>query len=287
MAQLRVAPLPKHWPRHVKSAVVRAISLAATVFTAARGRASREKTVVIRLRAELQTAKSEIALLKKEISIKNERLKRIPPHNRPFYNPFERMRILKLKAARGWSTSQAAEAFLLTGQTISSWLGRTDEEGESALIQLKEPVNKFPDFVRYIVRQLKLFFPDMGKDRIARILARAGLHLGSTTVGRMLKAKDPPVRDAVELRVPSPSRVVTAKHPNHVFHVDLTVVPTKAGFWVPWFPFCFLQTWPFCWWVAVVVDHYSRLVIGFAVFPKDPTSLEIRSFLGRVFHNAG
>jgi putative transposase len=171
--------------------------------------------------------------------------------------------------------------------TVSSWMRRVDEEGENALIRLTEPVNKFPDFVHFIVRQLKLFFPDMGRDRIACILARAGLHLGSTTVGRMLKTGKPPARDVGKLEAPAPSRAVTAKYPNHVFHVDLTVVPTKAGFWVPWSPFCWLQVWPFCWWVAVVVDHYSRLVVGFAVFPKDPTSLETRNFLGRVFHNAG
>jgi transposase InsO family protein len=287
MAQDFFISLPKHWSRHIKSAVLHAISLASMAFTAARGKASREKALVIRLRAELQVARSEIALLKEEISIKNERLKRIPPHNRPFYNPPERMRILNLKAARGWSTPQAADAFLLNDQTVSSWLRRIDEQGENALIRLQKPVNKFPDFVHFIVRQLKLFFPDMGRDRIACILARAGLHLGATTVARMLKKDKPPAKDAMKLEVPAPSRVVTAKYPNHVYHVDLTVVPTKAGFWVPWFPFCFLQVWPFCWWVAVVVDHYSRLVVGFAVFPKDPTSIEIRNFLGRVFHNAG
>jgi putative transposase len=287
MTQHHVIPLPKHWHKHIKSAVLHAVSLASMVLTATRGRVSKQKAPVVRLRAELEVARSEIALLKEEISIKNERLKRIPPHNRPFYNPFERMRILKLKAARGWSTSQAADAFLLNDQTVSSWMRRIDEEGKNALIQLREPVNKFPDFVHFIVRQLKLFFPDMGKDRIARILARAGLHLGATTVARMLKTGKPPAKDAGKLEPPAPSRVVTAKHPNHVYHVDLTVVPTKAGFWVPWFPFCFLQVWPFCWWVAVVVDHFSRLVVGFAVFPKDPTSIDIRSFLGRVFHNAG
>jgi len=42
------------------------------------------------------------------------------------------MRILKVKAARGWSTRQAAEAFLLNEQTISSWLRRVDEGGERA-----------------------------------------------------------------------------------------------------------------------------------------------------------
>ena len=72
-------------------------------------------------------------------------------------------------------------------------MNRLDEEGPSALVQLAEPVNKFPDFVRYIVQQLKTLCPILGKVKIAQILARAGLHLGATTVGRMLKAKPGPL----------------------------------------------------------------------------------------------
>jgi len=28
---------------------------------------------------------------------------------------------------------------------------RIDDQGDKALLQLREPVNKFPDFVRYVV----------------------------------------------------------------------------------------------------------------------------------------
>ncbi len=49
------------------------------------------------------------------------------------------------------------------------------------------PVNKFPDFVAHCVRNLKTLSPTLGKVKIAETLARAGLHLGTTTVGRMLK----------------------------------------------------------------------------------------------------
>ena len=80
----------------------------------------------------------------------------------------------------------------------------------------------------------------------------------------------------------SSDRVVTAKHANHVWHTDLTAVPTRAGFWAPWLPFALPQCWPFCWWLAVVIDHYSRRAMGFSVFPKRPTSLAVRSFLGRM-----
>jgi len=76
------------------------------------------------------------------------------------------MRILQLKAARGWSGGQVARAFMIDEQTMRSWLRRVDEEGDSALIQISEPVNNFPDCVRYLVKQLKVILPTMGKARI-------------------------------------------------------------------------------------------------------------------------
>ena len=42
-------------------------------------------------------------------------------------------------------------------------------------MQLREPVNKFPDFVRHVVQRLKALCPTMGKVKIAQTLARAGL----------------------------------------------------------------------------------------------------------------
>jgi transposase InsO family protein len=197
------------------------------------------------------------------------------------------MQILKLKAARGWSASQIAEVFAITEETIDSWLKRVDEEGESALVQISEPANKFPDFVRYLVKQLKALCPTMGKVRIAEVLARAGLHLGATTVARILKETEPVPEDVAGALEIIEARHVTAKHPGDVWHVDLTTVPTGGGFWVPWLPLALPQSWPFCWWVVVVVDHFSRAVVGFAVFFGRPTSVEVQQVLGRAIRHAG
>jgi hypothetical protein len=54
--------------------------------------------------AELERANTEIALLEEELTIKDSRRSRIAPRRRPYYRPVPRMRILKLKAARGWMT---------------------------------------------------------------------------------------------------------------------------------------------------------------------------------------
>jgi transcriptional regulator with XRE-family HTH domain len=130
----------------------------------------------------------EMLLLKDELRLKDARMSRIPAQRRPHHLPTERLAILELRAARGWSQAQTSDRLLVTPATIASWTGRLDEEGPAALVQMREPVNRFPDFVAYLVRRLKTLCPTMGKVRIAQVLARAGLHLGSTTVARMLAA---------------------------------------------------------------------------------------------------
>ena len=44
---------------------------------------------------------------------------------------------------------------------------------------------------------------------------------------------------------------------------------------------------PFCWWMAIVVDHSSRLVVGFAIFKRRPTSFQLNSFLGMAIRRSG
>jgi len=195
------------------------------------------------------------------------------------------MAILQLRAARGWSLKQTADAFLVSSETIASWMKRVDEEGPDALLQLHQPVNRFPELVRYLVQRLKVLCPTMGKVKMAQTLARAGLHMGKSTVGRILQEKPapPPQKDA-QTRT---GRVVTSKYPNHLWLVDLTTVPIGSGFWCSWFPAALPLRWPFCHWLAIVVDHFSRRIQGFAIFDHEPDSLEIRMFLGRTIQAIG
>ena len=93
--------------------------------------------------------------------------------------------------------------------------------------------------------------------------------------------------DAEAEESPVSARVVKAKCPDHIWHVDLSVVPTAAGFWVPWLPFSMPQRWPFCWWVAVVIDHFSRRVCGFALFANMPTSADVCAFPDQVSKRTG
>jgi putative transposase len=294
-------PLPNIWSAHVKSAILHIVALAQYALTYSRSWAADSSNQRVRLKAECDRLEQEVALRGEEIRIKDVRMAQIDPQRRPHYHPTERMAILELRAARGWSLEQAAKVFVVTAETISSWVQRIDEAGAGALVQTFQPVNKFPELVRYLVQRLKVLCPTLGKQKIAQVLCRAGLHLGTTTVGRILK-EDPhpkpaekpavspqPAADVTRVeKAPAESvrRVVTAKRINHVWHVDLTLVPTGWGFWASWLPFSLPQCWPFGYWVAVVIDHFSRRAMGFALFKKDPASRDVRSFLGRAMHQA-
>ncbi len=169
-------PLPRGWSKAVRAGVLYAISVAAMAMTSAWSRASRSSRQ--RSLAEVDRLRSENALLTEELDLKDSRWARVPARRRPYYGPVQRMRILELRAARGWSTQQTADRFLVREETIASWMRRLEEEGEAGLVQLEAPVNKFPDFVAYLVRLLKRTCPALGKAKIAQMLARAGLRVG-------------------------------------------------------------------------------------------------------------
>jgi len=268
------ASLPKS---AVRSAMLHFISLAKYAAVHTCSWAADSSNARVRFRAERDRSLEDAALLREEMRIKDARMASVPSHRRPYYAPRERLAILEVRAARGWSLEQTADSFLVTPKTVASWMKRLDEKGADALVQLPGPVNKFPDFVRYAVQRLQTLCPTLGKKKPAEVLARAGLHLATTTIGRIRQEKPtgPPVPSEHQSR----TRVVTAKRPNHVWHIDLTTVPTQTGFWCAWLPLAFPQSWPFCWWIAVVLDHYSRRVMAFAIFRSAPKSVDVRTFL--------
>ena len=136
--------LPEDWPSHLRTGVLHVISLAQVALTAARARVKR-RGVVGRLRAKVQEQAGEISLLTEELKLKDRRMARVKPRRRPHYRATERLRILELKAARGWSKVQAADRFFLGPATITEWTKRVDEEGENAFLQPPGPSNGFPE----------------------------------------------------------------------------------------------------------------------------------------------
>ncbi len=144
-------PLPKSWGTRVKSAILHTIALAQYALTYSRSWAADSSNQRLRLKAECDRLQQEVALLREEIRIKNVRMAQLDPQRRPHYPSTERMAILQLRAVRAWSLEQTAKVFLVTADTISSWIRRIDEEGADALVQVASPVNKLPDYSRYLV----------------------------------------------------------------------------------------------------------------------------------------
>lgn len=271
----------------VNAAILHALALARLSLVAARGSVVKSRSGRVRLRAELAEAIAELAMLREELRIKDERIARLDPRRRPHYPAADRLAILALRAARGWTLTQTAARMFVEAKTLAAWLARVDEQGVDALVRTSVPINRFPRFVEDIVRRMKTLCPAMGKKRIAETLARAGVHLGVSTVSRMLKRRVSP-RSAPASEPKRESGIsVRATRPNEVWQTDLTTVPTAAGLWVPWLPFTLHQRWPFAWCVAAVVDTFSRRVIGFRVFDSAPTASDLRPFFAQCIRTEG
>ncbi len=158
--------LPQGWQQAVKSTMLHVISLAQYAVVHTRSWAVNSQVARVRLKAENDQLRQHAAHLTEEIRIKDARMMRIPAQKRPHYLPTDRMSILEVRAANGWSMQQTADAFLVTTATIASWMSRLDEQGADALVQNREPVNRFPDFVRYAVQRLKTLCPTLGQVKI-------------------------------------------------------------------------------------------------------------------------
>src|SRR5262245_40122453 len=152
MPARRRLTVPKNWIHSIQAALVHVISLAQYALVYARSWAGNSTSARVRLAAKENQLEQEIALLREEIRIKDARLAKTAPAQRPHYQPAERLAILELRAARCWSLAQTARVFQVTAATIASWCQRLDEHGPATLLRTTVPVNKFPDFVRYAVQ---------------------------------------------------------------------------------------------------------------------------------------
>jgi hypothetical protein len=77
-------PVPRQWSEQVKSAFIHVISLASSAFTSTCALASKRRATVTRMKAELAQAYQEIALLREELKIKDDRFGRVSPHRKPY-----------------------------------------------------------------------------------------------------------------------------------------------------------------------------------------------------------
>ena len=120
----------------------------------ARGWAANSINARVRLQAKLEEAENKIQLLQEKLRIKDSRFSRIDSKNRPRFCPGERMQILQLRAAQGWTKAETAKRFGICENTITSWSKRLDDN--SGFLSLgKYPANKFPEFVSFIAKRME------------------------------------------------------------------------------------------------------------------------------------
>ena len=94
-----------------------------------------------------------------------------------------------------------------------------------------------------------------GSPRICEDLVRAGEQFGKNTVALLMQRAG-----IVPKTVPAPNRLereFVAKHPNQRWVSDITFIPTRQG-WL---------------YLAVIIDLYSRAVIGWAMHKRMKTEL--------------
>ncbi len=92
--------LPVGWSQRVGSALLQVISLAQFALAYTRGWAVNSQVARVRLKAENDRLRQQVAWLTEEIRIKDACMMRIAPKKRTHYMPDERMDILELRVAR-------------------------------------------------------------------------------------------------------------------------------------------------------------------------------------------
>lgn len=279
-------PVPERWPLLIRQAMLHAVSIAHFSIVCALSRAENSKCYEANLKGKIDRLEAELAQVKNQNRILISRFSRIPSRQRPYYSPNERMDILCHKAACGWKLKKTAEAFLTDEATISSWMKKIDN---GSLVKISVPWNKYPEFLKYASLKFKALVPTMGKKKISEYFVRSGLYLSAASIGRYLK-DSPPVspggNDTEASEADEKIKSIKSKHLGNIWNIDLTVVPT-CGLWVSWIPNALPQTWPFCWWLLVIVDHFSRKAVGFALFKKQPSSEEVTAALDKAIVKNG
>jgi hypothetical protein len=96
-----------------------ASALALAVATEVRGWALNSPIERVRLRAEAERLRALLAQRTEELDLMTTRFERVPAKNRPHFSPPERLRVLSLKAACGWSAAETGRRLLLAPSTVT------------------------------------------------------------------------------------------------------------------------------------------------------------------------
>jgi transposase InsO family protein len=204
------------------------------------------------------------------------RLDRIEPRSRPHYSPECRFRILCHMRTYLLSVEEAAYRFRITPQTLYNWLSDSrrhpDAQSVGSLLKPVPPLRRYADVVRAIARRMK----DSGfggAGQVAATLARLGWKISATSAWRFAKERSIPPPQGPGTPTSKAQNCVYGRYPNHLWLVDITRVPTI-------FPFLHFH-------LAVVLDAFSRMPLGAAVFLLEPSASALSALLTSTIGRCG
>ncbi len=241
--------------------------LLSQAYQLARIRLASVASPTLRLLTQRDHALNDARLLRRELATLRAQRQSLPPHRRPDYKAEQRLAILQLRRLRGWTIKKTARRFVVHPNTIRSWIKAIEGRGNQSLLTDAIRWNRLADAVRWTAHELRRLCPEpeFGTRTIARQLVRAGLAVSRSTVQRVLREsppRSPPRRRRLPMAAAAgvqPDRLLLPKHPNHVWHMDLTSLR------ILWFRFT----------VAAILDGFSRKLVCFYVYARTPNQQKL------------
>jgi transposase len=224
--------------------------------------------------AEKRVLRNENQALRILVELLQNRLKVMPPKNRPHFRPQDRLTVLRLIWSGMWSVKDASSRLVLSRSTINRWLRIFQGAGETSKVGLffgKPPWNKLADAVRDLIRDCRLEFPEpeIGVRTIVAQIVRVGVSVSRSTARRVLRTppKDKTADAATVKREADEAPTVPTHHIlkptviNRTWHVDLT---TFRVFWLNMH-------------VLAILDGFSRRLLTLNASLKTPTTVDVRA----------
>ena len=262
------------WPRSFRK-TIEAIAVAfSSAYLVARSRVTSVRSKIVRLMSMRDSYRWQLVLLRRENALLRQRLERMPPQKRPQYSPEDRFAILQLMWLRRWSIKLTAKRLVLHHNTLGDWLRAIYGKRDTGLFFGSPPFNKASERVRWLVHEIRRLCPEreFGTRRIAAMIIRAGISLSRASVQRILREPK-----KCQPRPCGPSKRVDAFHilrpdaVNRTWHMDMTTLE----FFICRF------------YVAAIVDGFSRKLLALRVFKDAPSSKQIFAMFRRTVGDSG
>ncbi len=262
------------WPLRLRRALDGIATALMQAFMLARERALRSPSPAVRTLAGQDAQTWETELRAREIAVFQRRLESMPPFRRPQVPPADRFEILQIMRLRGLSVEKVAGFFVLHPNTIREWLRRFQTRRDIGRFFGSAPFNKLGDAARWVVHEVRRLCPEreFGTRSIAMAIVRAGIQISRSAVQRILREKKPrcpaaPAAATVESFHDAvlPHGILRPKKPNRTWHLDLATLD-----------FLFIRFY-----VAAVVDGFSRKLLALRVYRDAPATLNMLALVRR------